>query len=118
MDILGMGEARGIRTTHNVLSGFLIQGSQESGVESLHCTHHHYVLQLRLIRYNPSETSTVSKVKEPKYREGQLAFFWWSCCKGGRSLMRRKSRFLHQNRPMQEDFPAKTLLAFRTVLLG
>lgn len=77
MDIFGMGEARRLRTTHNVLSGFLIQGSQESGVESLHCTHHHYVLQLRLIRYNPCETSTVSKVKKPKYREGQLAFFFF-----------------------------------------
>jgi hypothetical protein len=75
MGIFDMGKARGIRTTHNVLSGFLIQGSQESGVESLHCAHHHHDLQLRPIRYNPSGTRTVSKVKKFKYREGQLAFF-------------------------------------------
>lgn len=28
MDIFGMGETRGIRTTHNVLSGFLFQGHE------------------------------------------------------------------------------------------
>lgn len=70
-----MGETREIRTTHDVFSGFLIQGSQESGVESLHCTRHHQFLQLRFIRCRPSGISTVSKVKKSKYREGQLAFF-------------------------------------------
>lgn len=73
IDILGMW-TRGIRTTHDVFSGFLIQGSRESGVESLHCTRHDQFLQLRPIRCRPSGISTVSKVKKSKYREGQFAF--------------------------------------------